>query len=54
VNFIRRVLMVLGIAGAAGVILRLKGRSEPSISRGGWAPMSPPETDPTNSHSPKN
>ncbi|MEY2779000.1 MAG: hypothetical protein RL623_180 [Actinomycetota bacterium] len=40
-NFIRRVLMVLGIAGAAGAILRLKGRSEPSSSRGGWRPMPP-------------
>ena len=53
-NFIRRVLMVLGIAGAAGAILRLKGRSEHSTTRGGWAPMSPPETDSTNTHPPKN
>lgn len=40
-NFIRRVFMVLGIAGAAGVILRLKGRSEQSSSRGGWRPLNP-------------
>jgi hypothetical protein len=44
-NFIRRVLMVLGIAGAAGVILRVKGRSEHSTSRGGWRPLNPTDTD---------
>jgi hypothetical protein len=46
VNFIRRVLMVLGIAGIAGVILRIRGKSEPSTQRGGWRPLNPP-TDPT-------
>ena len=45
-NFIRRVFMVLGIAGSAGVILRLRGKSEPSTQRGGWRPLNPP-TDPT-------
>ena len=42
-NFIRRVLMVLGIAGAAGAILRVKGRSEQSTKRGGWRPLNPSE-----------
>ena len=41
-NFIRRVLMVLGIAGAAGAILRLKGKSEHSTRQGGWKPMQLP------------
>ena len=45
-NFIRRVFMVLGIAGIAGVILRIRGKSEPSTQRGGWRPLNPP-TDPT-------
>ena len=45
-NFIRRVLMVLGIAGIAGAILRIRGKSEPSTQRGGWRPLNPP-TDPT-------
>ena len=45
-NFIRRVLMVLGIAGAAGAILRVKGRSEQSTKRGGWRPLNPSEADP--------
>ena len=45
--------MVLGIAGAAGAILRLKGRSEHSTTRGGWAPMDPPESDSANTLSPK-
>jgi hypothetical protein len=35
--------MVLGIAGAAGAILRVKGRSEHSTTRGGWRPMNPSE-----------
>jgi hypothetical protein len=52
-NFIRRVLMVLGIAGAAGAILRLKGRSEHSTTRGGWAPMTPSESDSANTPSTK-
>ena len=52
-NFVRRVLMVLGIAGAAGTILRLKGRSEHPTTRGGWAPMTPPESDTANTLSPK-
>jgi len=53
VNFIRRVLMVLGIAGAAGAILRLKGRSEHSTTRGGWRQMNPSESDSTNPPSTK-
>ena len=52
-NFIRRVLMVLGIAGAAGAILRLKGRSEPSSTRGGWRPMSPLDDESADSISAK-
>ena len=52
-NFIRRVLMVLGIAGAAGAILRLKGRSESSTTRGGWRPMTPSESDSANTLSTK-
>jgi hypothetical protein len=52
-NFIRRVLMVLGIAGAAGAILRLKGRSEHSTTRGGWRPMNPSENDSVNPPSTK-
>ncbi len=40
--------MVLGIAGAAGAILRLKGRSEHSTTRGGWRPMNPSESDSVN------
>ncbi|MEJ6628104.1 MAG: hypothetical protein QNL08_02885 [Ilumatobacteraceae bacterium] len=44
-NFIRRVLMVLGIAGIAGALLRVRGKSEPSSQRGGWRPLNPP-TDP--------
>ena len=41
-NFIRRVLMVLGIAGAAGAILRLKGRSVQTTRQGGWKPLQLP------------
>ena len=41
-NFIRRVLMVLGIAGIAGALLRVRGKSEPSTQRGGWRPLNPP------------
>jgi hypothetical protein len=52
-NFIRRVLMVLGIAGAAGAILRVKGRSEHSTTRGGWRPMNPSENDSANPPSTK-
>jgi hypothetical protein len=40
-NFIRRVLMVLGIAGIAGALLRVRGKSEPSSQRGGWRPLNP-------------
>jgi hypothetical protein len=52
VNFIRRVLMVLGIAGIAGALLRVRGKSEPSTQRGGWRPLNPsvdPTVDQTNS-----
>jgi hypothetical protein len=42
VNFIRRVLMVLGIAGIAGALLRIRGKSESSTQRGGWRPLNPP------------
>ena len=51
-NFIRRVLMVLGIASAAGAVLRLRGKSEPSSQRGGWRPLDPsadPSADSTDS-----
>ena len=51
-NFIRRVLMVLGIAGIAGALLRVRGKSEPSSQRGGWRPLNPsvdPTVDQTNS-----
>ena len=41
-NFIRRVLLVLSIASAAGAVLRIRGKSEPSSQRGGWRPMNPP------------
>ena len=50
-NFIRRVLMVLGIAGIAGALLRVRGKSEPSSQRGGWRPLNPavdPTVDQTN------
>jgi len=49
VNFIRRVLMVLGIAGIAGALLRVRGKSEPSTQRGGWRPLNP-STDPLAEH----
>ena len=41
-NFIRRVFMVLGIAGIAAAILRVKGKSEISTRRGGWRQVNPP------------
>jgi hypothetical protein len=34
--------MVLGIAGIAGAILRIRGKSEPATQRGGWRPLNPP------------
>ena len=42
VNFLRRVFMVLGIAGIAAAILRVKGKSEISTRRGGWRQVNPP------------
>jgi hypothetical protein len=45
VNFIRRVFMVLGIAGIAAAILRVKGRSEISTRRGGWRQVNPPVSE---------
>jgi hypothetical protein len=41
-NLIRRVFMVLGIAGIAAAILRVKGKSEISTRRGGWRQVNPP------------
>ena len=53
-NFIRRVLMVLGIAGIAGALLRVRGKSEPSSQRGGWRPLNPPPDPLTNQTSSQN
>jgi hypothetical protein len=41
-NFLRRVFMVLGIAGIAAAVLRVKGKSESSTRRGGWRQVNPP------------
>lgn len=41
-KFIRRVLLVLGIAGAAGAVLRLKGRTGDTPHQGGWRQVTPP------------
>lgn len=41
-KFIRRVLLVLGIAGAAGAVLRLKGRTGDTPHQGGWRQVAPP------------
>lgn len=41
-KFIRRVLLVLGIAGAAGAVLRLKGRTGDTPHQGGWRQVNPP------------
>jgi hypothetical protein len=43
--------MVLGIAGAAGAILRVKGRSEQSTKRGGWRPLNPSDAEPLDEQS---
>jgi hypothetical protein len=54
VNFIRRVLMVLGIAGIAGALLRVRGKSEPSSQRGGWRPLNPSVDPHVDQASPQN
>ena len=38
-NFNRRVLMVLGTAGAAGGIFKIRDKSEPSTQQGGWSSL---------------
>jgi hypothetical protein len=38
-QFIRRVITVLGIAIAAAAVLRVKGKTEQATRRGGWRPM---------------
>lgn len=45
-KFIRRVLLVLGIAGAAGAVLRLKGRTGDTPQQGGWRQVTPPTDRP--------
>lgn len=42
ITFIRRAAMVIGIAGIAAVVLRVKGKSEISTRRGGWRQVDPP------------
>ncbi len=37
--------MVIGIAGIAAAILRLKGKSEILTRRGGWRQVNPPTSD---------
>jgi hypothetical protein len=41
-QFFRRVITVLGIAVAAGAVLRVKGKTEQATRRGGWRPVNPP------------
>jgi len=45
-GFIKRLLIVLGIASIAGAILRLKGKTTDSPQQGGWRQVTPP-TEPS-------
>lgn len=43
VKMFRRVLLVLGVAGAIGAIARLRGKGELPATEGGWRELDGPE-----------
>ena len=43
VKMFRRVLLVLGVAGAVGAIARLRGKGEVPATEGGWRELDGPE-----------
>ena len=43
VKIFRRVLLVLGVAGAIGAIARLRGKGEVPATQGGWRELDGPD-----------
>jgi hypothetical protein len=43
VKTFRRVLLVLGVAGAIGAIARVRGKGEVPTTEGGWRELDGPE-----------
>jgi hypothetical protein len=43
VKIFRRVLLVLGVAGAIGAIARVRGKGELPATEGGWRELDGPE-----------
>ena len=43
VKIFRRVLLVLGVAGAIGAIARLRGKDEVPMTAGGWRELDGPD-----------
>ena len=43
VKMFRRVLLVLGVAGAIGAIARVRGKGEVPTTEGGWRELDGPE-----------
>jgi hypothetical protein len=43
VRIFRRALLILGVAGAIGMIARLRGKGELPATEGGWRELDGPE-----------